>query len=514
MQLRPAVLPALTRDPVTEAIRAAGVFLGYQQDWSADDSPFKVIEKSRRVGLSWAEAADSVLLASAAAGMDVWYVGYNKDMAQEFILDCGEWAKHLEMAVGEIAETEEVFVEGDDKQSILAYVIRFASGFRITALSSRPSNLRGKQGRVIIDEAAFHDNLPELLKAAMALLIWGGQVHVISTHNGVDNPFNELINDIRSGRRKGTVHRVTFNNALDAGLYKRVCQKTSIPWTQEGQDNWEKEIRSYYGSAVAEELDCVPSQSAGAYLSRALVESRMDARIPVLRLACPEHFEQRPEAVRIAFVQEWLLANVKPLIDALPKRGRSYYGLDFARSSDLSVFAPLIEDQLLHRRCPFLIEMRNVPFKQQEQLVFWIADRLPRFGGGAHDSRGNGQYLGEVAMQKYGATMVHQIMLTQQWYIENMPKYKAALEDGNVTLPKDDDVLTDHRAIQLVKGVPKVPEGAHTKDATDGGARHGDTAIAFALAWFASLHPGSIIEFESIVSERIGAGCDDYLGAL
>jgi len=46
------------------------------------------------------------------------------------------------------------------------------------------ANLRGKQGRVIIDEAAFHDNLEELLKAALALLMWGGEVRIISTHNG------------------------------------------------------------------------------------------------------------------------------------------------------------------------------------------------------------------------------------------------------------------------------------------------------------------------------------------
>ena len=105
--------------------------------------------------------------------MDAWYIGYNKDMALEFIRDCANWAKFYGLAAGEIEETEEVFVEGDDKKSVLAFVIRFASGWRVTALSSRPSNLRGKQGRVIIDEAAFHEQLGELLKAAMALLMWG-----------------------------------------------------------------------------------------------------------------------------------------------------------------------------------------------------------------------------------------------------------------------------------------------------------------------------------------------------
>lgn len=47
--------------------------------------------------------------------------------------------------------------------------IKFASGFEIMALSSAPRGLRIKQGVVIIDEAAFVDNLKELLKAALAL---------------------------------------------------------------------------------------------------------------------------------------------------------------------------------------------------------------------------------------------------------------------------------------------------------------------------------------------------------
>jgi len=197
----------------------------------------------------------------------------------------------------------------------------------------------------------------------------------------------------------------------------------------------------------------------------------------------------------------------------LPKGERSYYGMDFARNGDLSVIAPLIEDSGLRRRVPFLIELRNVPFKQQEQLLFLLVDRLPRFGAGAHDARGNGQYLAEVAMMKYGTTMIHQIMLALEWYRENMPKMKAAFEDGEITIPKDADVLDDLRAIQVVKGVPKVPDNGHTKG-NDGGQRHGDAAVAICLAWFASLNPGALIEYESVGDVRIGGNFSDYMGAL
>lgn len=497
------------RHRVPELTMTDAVLLPYQQAWVADDSQVSVAEKSRRVGLSWAEAAKSALKAAPVNGVDTWYIGYNKDMSEEFILDCGFWAKNY----GLVADEMEQIVLKDEDRDILAFRIRFASGHRITALSSRPSNLRGKQGRVVIDEAAFHENLGELLKAAFALLIWGGSVSIISTHNGVDNPFNELIEDVRSGKKPYNLHRITFDEAIEQGLCKRVFLATGRTWSAAAESAWSEAIRAIYRPNDTEELDVIPSQSGGAYMSRALIESRMDESAPVLRMTCPENFEQKPEAERQSFVVDWIEEHLAPLVDALPKNVRSYYGMDFGRLGDLSVIVPLIEGQRLHRRAPFLIELRNVPFSQQEQLLFWLADRLPRFSAGAHDARGNGQFLAEVAMQRYGSSMVHQVMLTREWYRDNMPKMKAAFEDDEITIPKDADVLADMRAIVVDKGVPKVPDTGRTKG-KDGGQRHGDAAIAVALAWFASLNPGAVIEFESIGASRIGSGYEDYMGAL
>ena len=119
--------------------RTPAVLLSYQQRWMADESQVKVGEKSRRVGLSWDEAADDTLLAAKTSGMDVWYIGYNKEMAQEFIEDCADWARFYQLAAEEI---EEVVIE-DEGKDIKSFRIRFASGWKITALSSRPANLRG-----------------------------------------------------------------------------------------------------------------------------------------------------------------------------------------------------------------------------------------------------------------------------------------------------------------------------------------------------------------------------------
>ena len=68
--------------------------LPYQQRWIADDSPLKIAEKSRRIGLTWAEAADNVLIASSEGGSNVFYISATQDMAIEYIEACAMWARH------------------------------------------------------------------------------------------------------------------------------------------------------------------------------------------------------------------------------------------------------------------------------------------------------------------------------------------------------------------------------------------------------------------------------------
>jgi len=474
--------------PDTSSAATPAVLMGYQQRWVADPSPLKVIEKSRRTGLTWGEASDDVLSAASArsaGGQNVYYIAYNQDMTIEYIQACAMWARVFNYAAGEI---EEGFWDGesDEDKNIKTFTIKFPdSGFRIVALTSRPSNLRGRQGIIVIDEAAFHDQLKELLKAAMAMLIWGGKVRVISTHNGTDNPFNELITDIRAGKRRGTVHRVTFQEAVSDGLYRRVCMRLGKTWVAKEEAEWMAGVYAFYGDGASEELDCIPANSGGAWLSRALIESRMNPDTPVLRWECKPGFEVLPDHIRIADCRDWIEGQMAPLLQALPQDVISFDGEDFGRSGDLSVHVPLLQHQNLVRRVPFMVELRNVPFRQQEQVAFYLLDRLPRFRGGAFDARGNGQYLAEVAMQRYGPSRIHQVMLTESWYREHMPPVKAALEDGTLDdLPKDADVLDDLRAVEMVRGVPRIPDTRSTGE--DKGKRHGDAAVAVALAYYAS----------------------------
>jgi phage FluMu gp28-like protein len=214
----------------------------------------------------------------------------------------------------------------------------------------------------------------------------------------------------------------------------------------------------------------------------------MSDEIPVLRYQLPDEFKFRSERDRIGEVDAWCEENLLPLLNDLDPRRRCYLGEDFGRTGDLTVLTPLQEQQNTTYRAPFVLELRNVPFEQQKQIVFSICDRFPRFSHAAFDARGNGQYLAEVAAQKYGQQRISEVMLSETWYRENMPKYKAAFEDRTILLPLDADIIDDHRAIKMIKGVAKVPEGHGT--GKDGGQRHGDAAISGAMAEFATRQEG------------------------
>lgn len=456
------------------------VLLPYQQELlcTTASSPFVVCEKSRRIGMTWAVGADAVLTAGAdraAGGMDALYIGFNMDMAREFIDTCAMWARAFLPAAGEVDEF--LFVdqaEGGEDRHIQAFRIRFASGFDIVALTSKPRSLRGRQGYVIFDEAAFHDELGEMLKAAMALLMWGGKVLVISTHDGVDNAFNQLIQEIRAGGRAGTIIRVTFDDALADGLYERIALVTGKPATAEARAAWRKEIVDFYADGADEELFCIPRAGSGAYISIPAVEACMSAEHYVARMSCPAGFELRPAEERRAFVEAFLEAEVAPHLDRLDPERLSALGEDFGRSMDLTVLAIGQEQRDLSVLVPLIIELRNMPIEQQYQVISFVVARLPRFLGAKFDATGNGLGLAERAQEAFGYERVEAVKLSQSYYLEHAPALRKRFEDQSIALPADAEIKNDMRAVKLVRGIPSIP------DARSGG-RHGDSFVALML---------------------------------
>lgn len=463
------------------------VLMPYQARWYADKSGLRVVEKCRRAGITWAEAARQVMRAARAkhaGGNDCYYVSTSHRLGREYIEECAEWARALNAAATHFG----THIVANFGRDVLTHEIRFASGFAVRAITSNPASMRGLGGSICIDEAAHHPDLRELLKAAAALGDWGGDISVVSTHNGKDNPFNELVEQVRAKKRGGSLHRISLPDAVAEGLYRRQCQVRGVPWTEEGERLWVADKLATWGAD--EEYLVIPSSSSGSYIRRDLIEE-CSHQVPIVRLELPaDHMrlagetKAEAEARRAAFIESWCEAELRHLLERLPSDRLVTVGVDFARSGngDLSVFAPMVEKRDLVKVCPWLLELRGIPFEEQWTILRFICTNIPKFGGASIDGTGNGSWLAETALAYFGASLVTYVKLSATWYSENIPRFRSAFEEHQVLVPADVDVRDDLLQLTVINGVPKLREGRGV-DSKDKKPRHGDSAIALALAY-------------------------------
>lgn len=515
----------------------AGVLMAHQSEWirMQEGLDIAVCEKGRRTGITFAQAlSDTITAASAkdAGGDNVWYMADTKEKGLEFIGYVAKFAPII--AQGQASRIEQHIFQDQQpdgtSRQIQAFRVRFASGFRITALSSRPENIHGLQGVVDLDEAALHKDVAKVLESATALLIWGGRIRVWSTHRGKKNPFNQLVQDVQAGRygKKAGVIRISFDDAVSNGLYERVCAMRGKAATAEGKKEWYTAIRSAYGprkAAMREELDVIPRDGDGSAIPSVWIDRAMPEVRPVLRLVFDDDFPKRSEKEREIWCSVWIATTLLPVLRVAVAgfTGRWAIGMDFARHRHFSVIKPAKVGQDLRRDVPFLIEMANAPTRQQEQILWALLDALKEGFPGrwsfAGDATGPGQTLMEYTGDRYGRAEldtetgryiggpIHEVTLSRPWYGEWMPKYIALFEDGFLSLPRDASLEDDHRAVEYVDGIPMVPR-LERKDLQDPElVRHGDGAIAGVLMQFAALnHVTSVpIEFQA-------AGARAYIG--
>ncbi|AUN31248.1 terminase large subunit domain-containing protein [Niveispirillum cyanobacteriorum] len=476
--------------------RIPHILLPYQQRWHADLSPLRIADKSRRIGFSWGcLAAESVMEAGHQSGMDQFYMGYNQDMAAEYIGDCAFFARAFQQVLRSdvykataIDVAKFTLIIENERRDIVRYSIRLAAGFVIQALSSNPHNWRGRQGHARIDEAAFHQNLKEVIKGAMAFKMWGGRVDVVSTHNGDENEFNQLVRKCVAGQLPGwSHHHVPFDTALAEGFFKRVCLIKGWTYSPEAEAKYRDDTRADYPAAedAAEELDCVPKRGSGAYFTRAHIERCWDAGIPHLRFGVEKDFFLKPD--RMDVTRRWIGDNLEPVLRGIDTRFRTCLGMDFGRDADLSAIWVLQEHEPGRWRTCLVLELRSMPFDCQRAILFHISDGLPLFFQMKLDSRGIGRQLSEEAAQyaNLGINKVEMVALSAQWYATHFPLYRNAYEDRAIIVPMSEDLVLDHRRVVLANGQPTMDAGRDK--GSDGKPRHGDTAVAGVLAWAATL---------------------------
>lgn len=162
----------------------------------------------------------------------------------------------------------------------------------------------------------------------------------------------------------------------------------------------------------------MPKKSGGAYIPHALIELAMVRGIPILTFEAPEDFLSSAAWLRESEINAWCEAHLKPLLNALNPRSRYSFGEDFARRGDLTCFTLLEITEDLQKREAFRVELRNMPYEQQKQIMLYILERVTRLIGAAFDATGNGGYLAEAALERFGPELVDSVMLSAKWYGE------------------------------------------------------------------------------------------------
>jgi phage FluMu gp28-like protein len=388
-------------------------FLPYQQRWIRDTAKLRICEKSRQIGLSYADSYDSVRKAAVKGGRDVWVMSRDEIQAKEYARYCMRWAKILNYAAADLGEQ---VVDDANGKPVKVQVIEFASGARIYALSSNPDAIVGKTGHVKLDEFALHKDQRQLYRVAKPVIQWGGTLSIISTHRGGGTVFAEMIRSVKeSGNPMGwSLHTIPIQTAVEDGLVERINQVTRGTLTRE---QWLAQQRAECldEEQWMQEYCCIPADESTAFITYEMIA------------ACEDPAARQP--------WNYLLDCKNPL----------YVGVDVGRKKDLTVIdvEEKVGDVFWER---LRLELRGKTFAEQEFELYRITD-LPQVRRVCMDATGLGMQLAERARERCG-WKVEPVMFTGPVKEELAFPLRAAHEDRTLRYTKDAALRADLRGIK------------------------------------------------------------------
>lgn len=361
-------------------------FLPYQRRWILDPSPLKLIQKSRQIGISYADAYHSVRIASTRTSrLDVFISSRDRFQAKLYIEDCKHWAEILHQVILDLGE---VMLDPDHNAS--AFVIQFANGKRIYSLSSNPNALAGKRGHVKLDEFALHADQRLLYRIGKPVTTWGGSLAIISTHRGIGSVFNQLIRDALEGGNpmRWSLHTVPLAKAVDQGLVEKINQKT-------GRHELRPEFLARLRSECIDEEQwlqeycCIPADESSAFFPYEMLNACEDRNLRLMSL------DELQSLAKDAFHRVPDQNPQPPTIDH-----QLFLGVDVARKQHLCVLdvGEKIGDVTWDR---LRLELQNQPFSEIKSCLHTLL-RLPALKRCCIDATGIGMQLAEEAKSRFG----------------------------------------------------------------------------------------------------------------
>ncbi len=457
---------------ITDA-KVRSPLLPYQQRWMADESALKIWSKSRRIGATYAEAADVAMSRlSGRRNEDYWFSSADESAAYEFIEYVVFWSK----VAGKVTQAFTEQIDDGTTNGATAYCMRFPSGKRCTAMTSNPRRFRSKGGDVGGDEFAFHEHASEMYKAMSPCTTWGGRLRILSSHNGEQSLFNEFVQmaqrhtrgEAKVGDVPFSLHTTTIEDAVSDGLAEKINEAKGTTYTRESflaecrakcrtEDDW------------LQEYMCVPSAETQAYLPYDLLNTCI-AR-PGLCATPTDDL-----AKFAADIQHF-------------SRGASalYLGNDIGRTNDWFILWVL--GKFGGRWSTVgLLRWRNQRFAAMETAIATAMDFRGENNLRVHraciDRTGLGMQLAERMGEKY-RSRVEGVNFTQQSKAEMAPRVLVHFQDGTIQIPDDRLMKDDLHSLRK-----SVTSSGNVRYAGERGANgHADHFWALALALEAADQP-------------------------
>lgn len=433
------------------------LFLPYQLEYLKDQSRLKILEKSRRIGGTYVQAFEDVLDCIDEPGLKVFFSSADITAAAEYGDYIAAWITKLNAisyAMRDLDEEElqdiRDFQVADEDKGIKVKLIEFLNGSKIYLLSSNPKAFRSKGGKIVWDEAAWHEQDAKMWAAAKPAAMWGYAIRILSTHNGVKSVFNQLIQKAKQ-LKNWSHHRVTILDAVAQGLLDRIKGRKT---TRQERKDWLAEERAgcLDESQWQQEYMCNPQDESTALLSYKAISAM-----------------ERPGL----------------LMDLEKCQGELYVGFDVARRRHLSVIY-VLEKLGLALYCRRIEVLEKMTFRMQREVLFSILSN-PRVRRSCIDATGIGMQLAEEAKEEFGS-MVEEVMFSPSVKESLAIGLQRESDDGELFLAGDMEPKAQQLQTEGLHAVRKFVTAANNSryDAAASDKGHGDHFWALALACHAA----------------------------
>lgn len=480
---------------------------------------YQVIKKPRRVGGTFTVLGSVVHRLVQEQRLDSYFFSHTERGGILSMADVEWWADRYD--AGALAQGRpSIWLDGNKKTALTKTSAHFASGNRLEIMPGNPRNVRGQPGPCwyIFDELAFHLDPEGMIAAAGPILaLASSRVTFLSTVL-YEDAFWELCEktrrEIDGGDMGKELFEFDFDDALDDGFYEREVSKLVWSGAEYDPDEWavdDAELAAYlgvshrpgarkiyrdrtfaYSTEPDREFKNQPSRSSDRYIPLEWIRQCKDPDCDVFRFTAPKGFFSEPESVREATIRDFMAGAGRSLErwERNPPR-QWYYGNDYARVRDLSVFSfGFMDDDVL--RDVFVLELEDVGDDEQIQFFDQCVERIGKrnIRRGASDKTGSGRSLWDKIVRRMGASIAEGVDFSEEWNSINWPNTRQRIQDRKMRIPDDQRIEQDLGTVRRINGVPKIPKAARTRMSPSldgsGGFRHGDAAVSIVLLDYAA----------------------------